>query len=71
MTAAPACLGFLTFSIDEPLPRGRVGGGQLLFDLGDVLGVKVVEQALAYQVVLDTEGEKDEEVSNTADDFKQ
>lgn len=46
----------LTLSVDEPLSRSRVGGGQLLFDLGDVLGVKVVEQALTYQVVLETEG---------------
>lgn len=45
----------LTLSVDEPLSRSRVGGGQLLFDLGDVLGVKVVEQALTYQVVLETE----------------
>lgn len=44
----------LTFSIDEPLSWGRVGGGQLLFHLGNVLGVKVVEQALTYQVVLKT-----------------
>lgn len=44
----------LTFSVDESFSRGRIGGGQLLFDLGDVLRVKVVEEALANQVVLES-----------------
>lgn len=44
----------LTFSVDESFSRGRVRGGELLFDLGNVLRVKVVEEALANQVVLET-----------------
>lgn len=49
----------LTFSIDESLSWGCIRGRQLLFDLGDVLGVKVVKQALTYQVILERR-EKDD-----------
>lgn len=49
-------LFLLTFSVNEPLSRGRIRRGQLLFDLGNVLGVKVVKQALTYQVILETAG---------------
>lgn len=50
------CLSLLTFSINQPLSWGCIGRGQLLFDLGNVLGMKVVKQALTYQVVLEAAG---------------
>ena len=43
----------LTFSVYEPLAWGCVGRGQLLFDLCNVLRMKVVKQTLAYEVILE------------------
>lgn len=47
---------FHTFCVNEPFSWGCVRRRQLLFNLGYVLGVKVVEQTLTYQVILERKG---------------
>lgn len=42
----------ITFSIDKALSRCRVRGWQLFFDLGNVLRVEVVKEALTNQIIL-------------------
>ena len=69
-TQRPECQTLpFTFSVDEPLAWGCVRGGQLLLDFGDVLGVKVIEQTLAYQIVLQWTTHGEEELIQERDGF--
>lgn len=51
-TEEAAAFSVLTFRIDEALPGGRVRGGELLLDFGNVFRMQVVKQTLANQIIL-------------------